>query len=138
MPTNAFVFPFNIGYVKEDGAGSLEEFRDWVSKYGEDFYYGNGAAQKGIVIVFAWIAEAGKWFVVGDAIVKSNHLAGSEDWCSCEKQKNKALRFHIMTGGVRLYPNSLDTDKLRLKKRNFIALKDSEYLKILSATVANW
>lgn len=130
------MYPFNEERVRYGGASSFEEFRNWVLKYGEEFLYTQANTKKGDILVFAWIREKGDWVLVGDAIVKDNHKCGEVDWCDCED--NEYYHRHLITGGLRIYPTSIESKRLNLKLGSFASIDADEYLNLLAATVSHW
>ena len=131
-----FAFPFNEERVRNEGASSFEEFRDWVLEYGDNFLHNLTVGRKGDVLVFGWKLEPGEWMLVGDCIVKDNHQTGKADWCDCSNERGYSR--HMVTGGVRLFPTSVSSKKLNIKLGNFAPFTDDEYLELISKTVAHW
>lgn len=128
--------PFNEEKVRNDGASSLEEFKDWVTEYGQDFLYSIPTPQNGDIIVFAWIGKD-EWFFVGDAIVKQNHKTGSERWCGCTKESGYPR--HIITGGVRTFPRPVSSKRIKsLKLGRFTKITPDVYQQIVKETVVHW
>lgn len=133
-----YVCPFNVDYVKFQGTASADEFRDWVSKYGDRFLYSLNVPQKGDVIVFAWIKSEGEWEMVGDGIIRSNHMTGSEKWCDCEPISKTGYARHLIVGGIRLYPRNVQTKEFKFGKGLFHKLTPETYMRILSESVNHW
>jgi hypothetical protein len=91
------VFPFIREKLKGEGPNgadvtNVEEFKDWVIKYGKVFTHVMGAGDEGDVIVFAWRQEPGEWLPVGDAIVLLS------------RQSVDGKSIEIATKAVRIYP----------------------------------
>lgn len=136
---NIIAIPFNPERVRNDGASSLEEFREWVTKYGDNFLYTLGNLQTGDILIFAWIQKPGEWLFAGDAIVKQKHEVGKETWCNCTKQDRKGYGWHIITGGVRIYPKSVSSDDIQpMKLGHFAQISPETYQKIILSSVSHW
>ena len=130
-----YVYPFNPEYVKMEGAASADEFRDWVRKFGDRFYYNQAHAQKGDILLFAWMEED-RWLVVGEGIIRSNHACGSEKWCSCSEEEGYPR--HILTGGIRLYPRNVSSEGFSFRKGMFARITPAEYVDVISKSVSHW
>ena len=129
--------PFNEEKVRNDGASSFEEFKEWVSEHGDNFLHSIPNVQNGDIIVFGWLEESGEWKFVGDAIVKQNHKTGSEEWCDCSK--DSGFPRHILSGGVRLYPRSVSSKSIRsLKLGQFATITPDQYQQIIKESVSHW
>jgi len=134
--TTVYVFPFNPKHVVPEGAASIEEFKVWLNKYGDDFYYSLGNTQTGDIIVFAWIEQPREWVMVGDAIIKSNHKTGFKE-CKCEDIE--AYLRHILTGGLRIYPRSISSKQFALSDMGpFATLSPDKYFDLIEKTVELW
>ncbi|MGC8562283.1 MAG: hypothetical protein ACP5NO_03685 [Thermoplasmata archaeon] len=131
--------PFNEERVRNDGASSFEEFREWVLEYGDNFLHSLSNLQNGDIIVFGWMEGNGEWKFVGDAIVKQNHKTGSVDWCDCEPKEESGFSRHIVTGGVRLYPKSVSSKEIKsLKLGQFAKLTWEQYEELVGKSVSHW
>lgn len=133
---SVFAFPFNEERVRNEGASSFEEFRDWVLEYGDNFLHNLTVGRKGDVLVFGWILEPGEWMLVGDCVVKDNHQTGKASWCGCSKESGYSR--HMVTGGVRIFPTSVSSKRLNVKLGNFASISDEGYLELISKTVDHW
>ena len=131
------VCPFDPEYVTGEGAASRDEFRIWLVDNGDSFSYSLTTAQTGDVIVFAWKDEPGKWTMISDAIVKTNHAAGSKG-CVCDPTKDRKFARHILTGGLRLYPRTVSSGEMKLNLGRFVDLAEKQYLGLLELSVDHW
>ena len=130
-----YVYPFNPEYVKMEGAASADEFRDWVTRFGDSFYYTLANAQTGDILLFAWM-EPDEWVVVGDGIIRSNHKHGAEKWCSCAEDTTYPR--HILTGGIRLYPRNVSSKGFGFRKGQFAKISPEDYVSIIAKSVSHW
>lgn len=133
--TDVVVVPFNIEYVKGEGAASADEFTEWVSRHGDSFLHDLRNVQGGNVLVFAWKLKRGEWIMVGDAIVQSNHATGSK-WSCCAGTKGYSR--HILAAGLRIYPTRVSTKMIGAKLGSFANLTPKQYFQVLSETVGHW
>ena len=134
-----YVLPFQMRNVKYEGAASSDEFRGWVEKYGDRFYYTLRALNKGDIIVYAWIENKKYWTLIGDGIVQDNHETGI-NWCDCESKSESGYERHLIVGGVRLFPKNVKSSEFKFnsRRKRFIVLSEVEYIEILNRTVSHW
>ena len=131
--------PFNEEKVRNNGASSFEEFREWVAENGHNFLHSLTNLKTGNIIVFGWMEGTGEWKFVGDAIIKQNHKTGSVDWCNCEPKEKSGFSRHIVTGGVRLYPKSVNSKEIKsLKLGQFATFTLQQYEKLIEESVSHW
>lgn len=136
---SVIAIPFNRDRIRNEGASSSEEFRDWIVKHGESFLHSISNPQTGDVLVFGWMKEQGEWIFVGDTVVKQNHMSGSVDWCNCTKEDKADYKRHIITGGVRVYPTSVSSKSVpSIKLLAFAQISPEDYLKLIASSVSHW
>ncbi len=103
---------------------NVEDFKEWVRNYGDNFRYDQSPGQEGDVFIFAW-AEEVPWLAVGDAIVVSRY-----------RKKGETLAYHTVTGAVRVYPKHVILLKKPKRGERILRLKNREYGEIIKDAYA--
>lgn len=114
------VFAFIPDQLRGEGSNggdvrNLEEFKDWVKKYGKAFKHDMGAGDYGDIFVFAWKEKANEWIPTGDAVVLSSRRSLDRKW------------IEVTTDAVRVYPSKVPALKVRKKGQHIIPLSARRY-----------
>ncbi|MDA8142615.1 MAG: hypothetical protein M0T81_01375 [Thermoplasmatales archaeon] len=130
------LYPFNEKYV---GASTVSEFRKWAGNHWEAFRHDLTTALKKDKIIFSLRVAQGKWIMIGESIVLSNHSVGTEkDTCSLcrlNSHYDKDFRVHIQTKDFREYKEDIDArDEAGITLGRFGIVKEPEYARILEKT----
>lgn len=127
------LYPFNEKYV---GAPNVPEFRTWVEDHWEAFRHDLTTALKDDKLIFSLRVAQGKWIIVGEAIVLSNHSVGTEkstcSLCKLNSFHDKDFRVHSQTKNFREYKENIDArDEAGITLGRFGIVKAPEYVRTL-------
>ena len=137
MEIEIIALPFNKKELRDEGVFSVEEFKEWILVNGGNFLHKITNPISGKILIFSWIEGEGNWILVGDAIVKENHKTGA---IGCNEDPSLGYNRHILTGGIRLYPNSVHSKSVKpaLELRQFAKVSIDQYQSIISMSVEHW
>jgi hypothetical protein len=127
------LYPFNEKYV---GTSSVSEFRKWTKDHWEAFRHDLTTALKDDKLIFSLRVAQGKWIIVGEAVVLSNHSVGTRkgtcSLCKLNSLHDKDFRVHIQTKDFREYKENIDAkDEVGITLGRFGIVKAPEYARIL-------
>ena len=126
------LYPFSERYV---GASNVSEFRKWVASHWDAFRHDLTTAVKDDKILFSFREGEGKWIIVGEAIVLSNHKVGTEkdncSLCKINSPYDKDFIVHIQTKDFKEYKENIDArDEAGITLGRFGIVKPPNYAKI--------
>lgn len=130
------LYPFDEEYV---GASNVSEFREWTNNHSAAFRHDLTTAVEGDKIIFSFREGQGKWIMVGEATVVSNHRVRTEKnscpLCEINSPYDSEYKVHIQTKDFKKYKENIDArDEAGITLGRFAIVKPLEYARILERT----